>query len=258
MKESVLRKEYMVKPSESDAQQQLPLTLLISQMIDLATDHANFLDIGFLNLESRNLGWVLLRVSVEMARWPKTGEKYTLSTWVENFNSHFSERCFSVVSQNGEILGFIRTVWVIIDLDTHKSVGTAGLQLPPELIAGLDCPIPRQVKHRHFEPEKETEYIFKYTDLDFYRHVNTVRYIALLINQYRLEDFDRNVLSRFDVAFSTEGKYGETALIKSIEEEIETPGMIKEKNVPSQKRTFEISVGSRIILTASLVLTPKD
>ena len=252
--EGILRRELMVKPSESNANQELPLTLLTAQMIEIATDHANQLGIGFVNLEPKGVGWVLSRLSIEMTRWPKTGEKYVLSTWIESYNPHFSERCFSVTDLSGNPLGYGRTVWVIIDLQTHGSMGTAGTHVPDELIAKAPCPMPRMAKHRPFEPERKTEYVFKYTDIDFYRHVNTVRYISLLLNQITLDEFDTHLLSRFDIAFAHEAKYGETAVIKSICEETETPKLLKSP-VPSQKHTFELSVGERQVLSASIVLS---
>ena len=254
MVENVLSREYMVKPSECNAQQKLPLTLLVAQMIDLATDHANLLGIGFLNMDKRGLGWVLSRISVEMERWPDNGEEYVLSTWIESYNHHFSERCFSVASKSGDILGYGRTVWVIIELGSHKSAGTAGTVMPPELIAALDCPIPKFIRQRPFEPSEVTEYVFKYTDIDFYRHVNTVKYIALLLNQFTLEDFDTHILSRCDIAFARESKYGQTAIIKSIKEEVPSPGLMRH-SPKSFKRSFEISVDGLAVLNASFVLS---
>lgn len=254
MAEKILSRQFMVKPSESNAQQELPLTMLMAQIIELATDHANLLGIGFLNMEPKGLGWVLSRVSIEMNRWPKTGEKYILSTWIESWNSHFSDRCFSIQSENGEMLGYARTVWVIIDLKGHKSVGTAGLQMPAELIDGTPCPIPRMQRHKVFENANVTNYTFKYTDIDFYRHVNTVRYIALLLNLYSLEDFDTSVLSRLDIGFAREAKFGEVAQIRWVEEKTDNPSLFKMEG-ESTKRSFEILVESNTILTASIVMT---
>ena len=254
MADKILKREFMVKPSECNAQQSLPLSLLVTQLIDLATDHANQLGIGFLELEPKGLGWVLSRLSVEMERWPGNGETYILSTWVESYNAHFSERCFSIVAGDNEVIGYARTIWMIIDLSTHQSVGTGGTHLPEELIAGALCPIAKGVRHKPFVADKESEYTFKYSDLDFYRHVNTVRYISLLLNQFTLEEFDSNILSRFDVAFAHEAKYGETALIRSIEEETQPPSMLKRKS-DSKKRIMEISVGETLILSSSITLS---
>ena len=255
--EKKLKREFLVKPSESNANRELPLTLLAAQLIDIATDHANELGIGFIKLEPKGLGWVLSRMSIEMSRWPKTGESYFISTWVENWNGHFSQRCFSVEDASGKLIGYARTVWVIIDLVSHESVGTAGLTLPDGFVTGEGCPIDKFYRHRSFNPDSVVDYKFKYTDLDFYRHVNTVRYISLLLNQFTLEEFDTHLLSRFDIAFHHEAKYGDTVQIKSIEEPTETPFLLRSSNLAASKaRTFELSVGSLPILKANITITP--
>lgn len=239
----------MVKPSECNARRELPLTMLVSQMIDLATDHANQLGIGFLSLEPHGLGWILSRLSVEMTRWPANGQKYFLSTWIESYNAHFSERCFSVSDADGNPLGYARTIWMIIDLVTHKGMGTAATVVPEEMIPDQPCPIRRMVRVRPLEPVQTAAYTFQYCDLDFYRHVNTIRYISVLLNRFSLEEFDTHFLSRFDIAFSHEAKYGETALIGFKSEEGAT-----EETTPLITRIFEMSVGDRQILTSSVIL----
>lgn len=254
MAESILSKDFMVKPSDCNAGGKLPLTALVAQMIELATDHANILGIGFLSLEPHGLGWVLSRLSVEMKRWPANGECYILSTWIESYNQHFSERCFSVKSSNGEILGYARTIWVIIDLQSHNSVGTAGTILGDGMIADLECPIPKFMRHKAFVPEKSSEYVFQYSDIDFYRHVNTVKYIALLLNQFSIEDFDSGFVSRFDIAFAHEAKYGETVVINSIDEKVPSPSLARHSS-ESFRRSFTLEVNGTLILTSSIVLS---
>ena len=250
----MLRREYQAKPSECNANREVPLTLLTSQIIDIATDHANIFGIGFMNLEPKGLGWVLSRLSAEMKRWPRNGEKYFLSTWIESYNAHFSERCFRIDDSEGEAIGYARTIWMIIDLKTHKSEGTASTVMPEEMIAGLPCPIPRMAKERVSEPERTREYTFKYCDLDYYRHVNTVRYISILLNQLDLEDYDTHILSRFDIAFNHEAKYGETAIIKTNSAEGKTPGM-QPQDRKSRKHIFTLTVGDHTVLTAGITMT---
>lgn len=245
----------MMKPSDCNAQQRLSLSLLVAEVIEIATDHANLLGIGFLNLTSRGVGWVLSRLSVEMRRWPKNGEKYILSTWIESYNAHFSERNFSIETETGEVYGYVRTIWTIIDLTTHRGVGTAGTCLPDDMIAGSGCPIPKHQRNRHFEPDNSVEYTFKYCDLDYYRHVNTVRYITILLNQFTLEEFDNNLLSRFDIAFANEAKYGQTVVIKMKDEEVDSPSLLNSVS-KSLKRSFDVTEGDKQILSAAITLSP--
>lgn len=237
MNNSVLRREHFLTPSFCNAQRELPLPLLVSQIIEIATDHANDLGIGFLYMEDK--GWVLSRLSVEMKRWPRVGEHYYLQTWVESWNKHFSERCFSVESKEGDVLGYARTVWMIIDLASHKSYGTAGFELPPDKIANAICPILRQQRHKPFEATIINNYIFKYTDLDYYRHVNTVRHIELLLNQFPLGLYDSHNLYRFEIAFMHEAKYGDKVELRGIREDMR----IKEFNSDNEKDAESYTFG---------------
>lgn len=248
--------EYLLTPSESNAQQQLPVSLLISQIIELATAHANHLGIGFLKLDSMRVGWVLSRLTVEMRRWPAVGEKYKITTWVETWNRHYSERCFSITDSSGATVGFARTVWVIIDLDTHRSVGTANISFSEQLISDIPCPIQRQTKHRPFDFQKCVEYTFQYTDLDFYRHVNTVKYVLLLLNQFPLECYDTSTLSRFEIAFMNEAHFGEKAMIYSIEEETDTPEFVADVfRKKSLTTTFDIKTVDKPVLRSRMTFS---
>ena len=252
------RLDFMLKPSVSNAERQLPLTLLIEQVIELATDHANHLGIGFLSMEGKDIGWVLSRLSVEMKRWPKVGEKYTVKTWVETWNRHFSERCFAVEEPDGKVLGYVRTVWMVIGLTSHKSYGTAEMHLPEDVVGVRECPILRQQRHKHFEPSIVTEYMFKYTDIDFYRHVNTVRYAALMLNQFSLEMFDKHHLYRFEIAFMHEAKFGEKAIINGIKEDVELVPFPSDPSVDSpcpiktESFTYEMKVNDNPIVRSRL------
>ena len=207
--EKEYKKTYFLIPGEANAQQEMPLTLLASKVIEIATEHANTLNIGYANMDGMNLGWVLSRLTVEMVRWPKVNEHYTIITWIESCNKHFSERNFEVQDKDGNTLGFVRTVWMVINTITHENAGTSQLNLADGLISTRECPIDKQAKLKIVECENPVSYTFAYTDIDFYRHVNTVRYISLLVNQFTMDDSDQNILRRFEIAFMSEGKYGD-------------------------------------------------
>lgn len=207
--EKEYKKRYFLIPGEANAQQEMPLTLLSSRIIEIATEHANTLNIGYANMDGMNLGWVLSRLTVEMTKWPKVNEYYTIVTWIESWNKHFSERNFEVQDEFGNTLGFVRTVWMVIDTVSHENAGTSQLTLSDDLISSRECPIAKQAKLKIVECDNPVSYTFAYTDIDFYRHVNTVKYISLLVNQFTMDDSDRNILRRFEIAFMNEGRYGE-------------------------------------------------
>lgn len=84
------QQSFYLSAGECNPQCEMPLTLLVSRVIEVATNHANSWGVGYARLIEDNQGWVLSRVTVEMKRYPRVDEWYTLTTWIEDYNRHFS------------------------------------------------------------------------------------------------------------------------------------------------------------------------
>lgn len=219
---SELSRKYYVTPGLCNARRELPLPRLVSDIIEIATDHANRLGIGFRYMTPKGLGWVLSRLSVEMRRYPRFNEHYILTTWVEGWNRHFSVRDFMVATEEGVVLGYARTVWMVIDLNTHTNAGTGVLPFDTSLISGRECPMAPMARQPRLEPETVNSYTFRYTDIDFYSHVNTVRYVELLLNQFPLDLYEKARIGRMDISFRHEAHYAQTATVEIASPEPDT------------------------------------
>lgn len=219
----ILRRTYFLSAGETDADRNLSLQTLTSKLIDIATEHANSIGIGNPDMPDDHSGWVLSRLTIDMADYPKVDENYSISTWVENWNRHFSERAFSIQNGEGKTVGYARSIWMVLDTVTHANAGLERLNIRSEDILGEECPIRRQARHIALIPSSETaeasgKYLvasdgyrrhrFGFSDLDAYRHVNTVRYVALLMDQYTLAEHDERQIARLEMSFLHEGAYG--------------------------------------------------
>ena len=81
-----------------------------------------------------------------------------------------------------------------------------------------------------------------YSDIDFNRHVNTLRYVDLLFDAMPLEIIEKNKGMRLDIHFIAEAVYGDTL----------TVGYTTEENVWQ----FEISAnGDKVLCRARIELT---
>lgn len=213
---------FLLTAGESNAEGIMPLTLLVEQIIKVATDHANALGIGYSTLIKQNAGWVLSRVSVEMSHYPTINEQYTLTTWIESTNQYFSLRNFAITSESGDILGYARTVWVAIDFTNRRMANLALFDMSRFPSADHPCPIaPTPQIKALAEDAVEIDYTFKYCDIDFNRHVNTVRYIELLMNYWSLEHFDKQFPTRFDILFRHECTFGQHVKLRVQHDEAE-------------------------------------
>ena len=204
-------KTYYLAAGECNPQGELPLTLLMTRIIEVATLHANSWGVGYERLIRDNQVWVLSRVAIEMTGYPKVNTNYTLTTWIEDYNRHFSQRNMRLDDENGNPLGYVRTIWMVIDMNTRASVDIEKLGYIRENVSDIPCPIEPQSRLRPIEQGHAVDYTFGYMDCDFNRHVNTVRYLSLLMNMFDMDCYDHYFIRRMELSFIKETRYGETA-----------------------------------------------
>ncbi len=203
-------KTYYLAAGECNPQGELPLTLLMTRIIEVATLHANSWGVGYERLIRDNQVWVLSRVAIEMTEYPKVNTNYKLTTWIEDYNRHFSQRNMRIDDENGKPLGYVRTIWMVIDMNTRASVDIEKLGYIRENVSDIPCPIETQSRLRPIEQGHAVDYTFGYMDCDFNRHVNTVRYLSLLMNMFDMDCYDNYFIRRMEISFIKESHYGET------------------------------------------------
>lgn len=210
--------KYFLTAGECNAQRQMPITLIAQRVIEIATEHANILGVGYSDMIMFNSGWVLSRMSIEMTRYPGVNEEYSLTTWIEGFNRLYSERNMEIQDGNGETIGYVRTIWVAIDMDTRRPSDLTGISWLAETINDRPCPIAKQSRLMPVNEEEATlsaQHRFKVSDIDFNRHVNSVRYMDAFLDQWDIEFFDNNDISRFEIQYIHETHFGDKAHIRT-------------------------------------------
>lgn len=206
--------KYFLTAAGCNAQEVMPLPALTQKLIDVATAHANALNVGYARLLESNTAWVLSRVSIEMSRYPGINEEYSITTWVEGFNRRFSARNFMITGASGEVLGYARSIWVAIDIETRRPADLAPY-IGDIIPSGRPCPIEPFPRLGHIEnPDRVAEHVFRFCDIDFNRHVNTTRYIEAILNQWSMDFYDRNRISRFDILFLAEAHFDDAVAIE--------------------------------------------
>lgn len=209
---------YFLTAGECNAEGLMPVTLMAERVIEVATEHANILNIGYARLKEYGIAWVLSRLSIEMTRWPGINETYSLTTYIEGFNRLYSDRCFTVTDGNGNEIGHVRSVWVAIDVATRMPADLTVLDPASLILPGAACPIARQRKMPPVaEPTLTGDYQFRYCDLDFNGHVNSVRYIEHLLNLWGPAHYGAFPVRRFEIAYLHECFFDERVVLKALE-----------------------------------------
>ncbi len=210
-----LTRNYILTAGECDAQGRMPLPLVTERIIEAATAHANNLGIGYDALAKLNIGWVLSRLSIEMMHYPGINGQYSINTWIESINRRFSERNFAITDGAGKVAGYARSVWSAIDFGARGGADLSALNLDKCPIGANECPINRTPRIAALSAQaRRSDYTFRFCDLDFNRHVNTVRYLELMMDQWDLIHYDNFAIRRVDLLFHHECRFGQTVAVR--------------------------------------------
>lgn len=212
----VYSRTYYLAAGEGTPERRMPVGLLFAKCIEVATDHANRLGVGFENLMAHGQSWVLSRMVVEMTAFPAVNEQYTIETWVDRFNRAFSDRLFRIIDGRGEVCGYVRSTWVAIDMERRTLADISRFDALRQSITTVrECPIAPCGRHRPLgtDAAEAVCHTFAYSDIDSNRHVNTVRYIEMLMDCWTADFHSANTLQRLEVTFMRECVYGERAAI---------------------------------------------
>ena len=187
---------YFLAPGECTPEGEMPITLLLTRIIEVATEHADMWNIGYSTLSADN-----------QTQYPRVNRKYTFHTWVESTNRHFSFRNFEICDQDGTTLGYARTIWAVIDSIAREIVDISKFTFLKDVVSEHQCPIATPSRLLPVTDEHAQTHCFKYCDLDINHHVNSVRYVELLMNQLPLERYEACFVKRFEIAYIRECLY---------------------------------------------------
>ena len=216
--------EYLVSFYEVDAKNRVFLPSLWKYLQETAWNHANRIGIGYSDLARNDHFWVLSRLSIEMNEYPGWGDKIRVKTWLLESSRLFALRDFSIVKEDGRIIGGAKSAWVVLGLKNRKPQRIEpfleGLNLLPNQHGAeskLDkLPAPGA-------PGEEMFFTVRYSDLDMHQHVNNARYIEWILDSYPFEINQTHQIVAFEINFLAESNCGDELSIRSNRQEDSIP-----------------------------------
>lgn len=204
--------DFVAEPFHVDFTEKLTMGVLGNHLLNCAGIHAAERGFGIAELNENHYTWVLSRLAVEMEEMPRAYEKFSIRTWVENVYRLFTDRNFEIVNAAGKPIGYARSIWAMISMETRKPADLLALHGGgiTDYICNKECPIEKAGRVKVNEAEPVARYTAKYGDIDLNGHVNSVKYIEHALNLFPLEMFREKKLRRFEVAYVAESYYGDT------------------------------------------------
>ena len=112
--------QFVAEPFHVDFNGRLTMGVLGNHLLNCAGFHASDRGFGIATLNEDNYTWVLSRLAIELDEMPYQYEKFSVQTWVENVYRLFTDRNFAVIDKDGKKIGYARSVWAMINLNTRK------------------------------------------------------------------------------------------------------------------------------------------
>lgn len=201
----------VAEPFHVDFNGRLTMGVLGNHILNSAGFHATERGFGIASLNENNYTWVLSRLAIELEDMPYQYEEFTIETWVENVYRLFTDRNFAIVNKDGKKIGYARSVWAMIDLETRKPADLFSLHggSIDEYICDEPCPIEKPSRIKVASKECADKIKAKYSDIDVNGHVNSIRYIEHILDLFPMELYKEKRIKRFEMAYVAESYFGD-------------------------------------------------
>lgn len=220
MSGTLTAKEYEIHFYEVNYKKRALMTSLIDYFNDVAIYQSEQLKGGFEYLTENHVAWILYKWDITVVKYPKYGEKVTVRTRPTAFKKFYGYRKFDILDENGEVLAFANSLWLLVDTNSKKP-----LKIPHDVIElyGLAVEDNKTLKIDNINKLEKVddviEFKVRYSDIDTNGHVNNEKYAAWMIESVPLEITLNYSLANIKITYKKETKYGE--LIKVSTQKIE-------------------------------------
>ncbi|MEG2513736.1 MAG: thioesterase, partial [Bacteroidaceae bacterium] len=119
-KDKIDRHDFVVEPFHADFTGKLTMSVLGNHLLNCAGFHAEDRGFGIASLNEDHYTWVLSRLAIELDEMPEQYQSFSIETWVENVYRLFTDRNFAILNKEGKAIGYARSVWAMISLETRK------------------------------------------------------------------------------------------------------------------------------------------
>lgn len=202
---------YRVEPQDVDFTLRATIPSLGSAILNTAGIDAHGKGFGVDALNADNHSWVLSRMAVEFDCQPRQYTDYTIATWINEYGRVLSTRNFTLTDAAGNEFGRAVTQWAMIDLKSRSALDLSWVgDAHADAIVDAPSPTDKPRKIRDVDPVQTIMHKVVYSDIDFNRHVNTMRYIEMMLDVLPIERFAEERPLRLDINFLKEARYGQT------------------------------------------------
>lgn len=211
---SLYQKKYHIESSDVDFNKKLKLSSIFSYFQEIASLHADNLGVGIEAIEKIGVGWALIKIKVDLIRYPVWNEEILIETWYPEPKKFEFIRDFSIIDSNGNIIVNAITSWIIFDIKTRE------LRKSDSIANGFPLNAKERAINYKFGKIKDfgkiefnIKKIIRYSDIDFNGHLNNSKYVDFIMDCLSIEDHKKYRVKTIEVNYINEALPEDTIVI---------------------------------------------
>jgi len=197
-----------------DKSDKMTLSAAFQFFQELAISHAENLGVGREDMVRNGQIWILSRMSVLVNRRPNYCETVDIRSWPCGWDKLFAIRDYEIRDSENTAVVSARSAWLIIDLEKRRPLRPQAVMDNLPLNEGLEALTAEAEGAAGLAErnglQKAAERKALYTDVDYNRHVNNVRYIQWIEDSLDPELLYNSGKMRLDINYLNEIIEGET------------------------------------------------
>lgn len=202
---------YQIATQNVDFTLRATIDSLGNYILNTAGNDAQGKGFGVDALSPMNYTWVLSKFVLEIDSRPEQFTDFNLTTWVNKNSRLVSTRNFELSDLSGNVFCRSLSQWCMLDYIRRVPVDLQYIESSyKNYICEAPSPCDLPLRLRAIEPDVVCEHKVVYSDIDFNSHMNTMRYIGLMVDMLDIELLKSNCPLRLDVHFMNECVYGQT------------------------------------------------
>jgi medium-chain acyl-[acyl-carrier-protein] hydrolase len=176
MIEAIHKKTFQVRAIEIDGAGFIQPIPFLDYVLESAGEHAALGGLAVTDLFKRGVTWVLSRFHIEIARYPRWGERVEIRTWPSGRAPLYAVRDYEIGDERG-VLATATSSWLIVDVKTRRPVRTSEYLdgfplLEKRALADDFASLPALGRE-----DLVKEFPVFFSDIDLNRHVTATVYI---------------------------------------------------------------------------------
>ena len=202
-------REITILPSQIDTTGRLAVPTTFDLFMDLATEAAGELGVGWDLLKKKGLFWITVKTRMKFIERPGLLERVTLSTWPQAPEEKRCVRHYALY-RDGQPLVVGKTEWAIVSVLTRRPQPMAKV-LPQGVVYPAEVPCPEPFPHideAFPEPPFATHRVAA-LDIDMARHMNNVAYVRAIVNAFSVKAWNKLDVRQMDVVFRASAHEGD-------------------------------------------------